>query len=665
MIFGETSQLKAIVADNYNMAGPGDIRRTSDAAAGSALAAEGPATPGADDAAPDTRAMSDPGDRYEGASPGDAVASPPLRFQAPGVLVSTTGDALDAAPAQGSRENPIPIVRADGAAWEIPVGLHDITEELIDEIVRAIVGQDREFYDGDASRISKGDDCFRNRRYRIGNRVVSLQTLAGWVRKARGYKVNERGELSDGLIVAGWKQLFGIKGREGAIPITISFDLSRHTTLGQIDAIVQAIVAQDHKLYPKGNATSMSTSPRYLGNRWYRIGSRDVTLATLAGWVRVAQGMGVSNTRALPDSAIVADWRERLFGIERVAIERHAIQIEVDIKPSRHLTLEQIDAIIRAIVAQDHERYSGKIATPMSAGNRYFRRWYRIGGRELTLQTLARWVRIKKGHRAHDIKNLPNSVIVNDWKRRLFGIDTTPMAAEEFQEWVDEHGLADVVAVLEDAPDALDDFVRALALDLSDYQVVRLMRAFAEVRLGLGWSPTAVNREAPPYLHDPLIRALLARRDLLERMDAERIERLARALARHWQRPFNRDPHGTVAVLGRLIAETTDPRIQALLTTVRDRFQATLGFDPENVRTRLHPFQREGAMFLASRPAAILADEPGLGKTLQAIAAVEHLRAGNSGRLKALVIAPASVKRAWADQLSTDSTRGHLSSVRG
>lgn len=60
----------------------------------------------------------------------------------------------------------------------------------------------------------------------------------------------------------------------------------------------------------------------------------------------------------------------------------------------------------------------------------------------------------------------------------------------------------------------------------------------------------------------------------------------------------------------------------------------------------LYPFQRSGVDFLKSHFHALLADEPGLGKTIQAITAAEEL-----GLKRVLVVCPASVRLNWKQEV--------------
>ena len=61
----------------------------------------------------------------------------------------------------------------------------------------------------------------------------------------------------------------------------------------------------------------------------------------------------------------------------------------------------------------------------------------------------------------------------------------------------------------------------------------------------------------------------------------------------------------------------------------------------------LYPFQRAGVKFLATAKRALLADEPGSGKTIQAIRALKELQDQGEVVFPALVVCPNTIKRTW------------------
>lgn len=61
---------------------------------------------------------------------------------------------------------------------------------------------------------------------------------------------------------------------------------------------------------------------------------------------------------------------------------------------------------------------------------------------------------------------------------------------------------------------------------------------------------------------------------------------------------------------------------------------------------RLHPFQEIGRDFLVLRPNAILADDPGLGKTYEVIEAWKKL-----GLSQGIVVCPQSIRRSWVKRI--------------
>ncbi len=65
------------------------------------------------------------------------------------------------------------------------------------------------------------------------------------------------------------------------------------------------------------------------------------------------------------------------------------------------------------------------------------------------------------------------------------------------------------------------------------------------------------------------------------------------------------------------------------------------------VNEDLFPHQRAGVEFLATARRALLADEPGLGKTAQAIRALKRLQDAGEGVFPALIVCPNTLKKNW------------------
>jgi SWI/SNF-related matrix-associated actin-dependent regulator 1 of chromatin subfamily A len=100
-----------------------------------------------------------------------------------------------------------------------------------------------------------------------------------------------------------------------------------------------------------------------------------------------------------------------------------------------------------------------------------------------------------------------------------------------------------------------------------------------------------------------------------------------------------------------------DPDALALLQEIREQHARAAGLvalssatdaslHVDGLRGELKPFQRAGVSYLLERRRAFLADEQGLGKTIEALAAVEA-----AGAYPAVVVCPASLKLNWLREL--------------
>jgi superfamily II DNA or RNA helicase len=109
---------------------------------------------------------------------------------------------------------------------------------------------------------------------------------------------------------------------------------------------------------------------------------------------------------------------------------------------------------------------------------------------------------------------------------------------------------------------------------------------------------------------------------------------------------------GQVDVAPEVLALVDERRERAVLDAERGQWQARLAAGEHLGVTALplHPYQESGALHLAFGKRAMLADDLGLGKTVQAIAGAELLR--REGRVrKVLVVCPASVLHHWQREI--------------
>ena len=549
-------------------------------------------------------------------------------------------------------------IEVDLGGVKIPaVGVGKLTIAHLKLLLRAIVTQDDTIYgkDGDALKMSAEVRKFL-KRYETGFGEVSPARICGLWNELLGtnYKRSE--------IVKMWqKEVFNVKKDLFKIEVNLDgVEIPKKgvgkLTIEHLKILIRAIVTQDYAIYGKnGDATKMKTSPEKFDKR-YETEVGEVSLARICGLWNELSGTNYKR------SEIVKIWQEEILNMKdnlfRIAVDLDGVKIPA--VGVGKLTIEHLKRLLIAMVSQDSVIYgkNGDAAKMKTSREKFSKRYDTGVGTISLLRIWALWNALSGA-------SYSRGEMIKIWQKEVFGINAGEIKAEEFEDWVKENDVADVVELLKDIPDALEEFVRILNPEIRNHQVVRIMRAFVELRLSEGWKPLRIN-ESMGVRVDPLIRALMSRREVLDQLasDEDKFNRVVDVMYRRWEKAFNRNPEETLGILNGLISEVEDNRIKLIIEETALRFMSADELYTETIATKMKPYQKVGATFLSDNKSAILADEPGLGKTLQTISAVEVLRMRRNGKLKALVICPATVKATWAKQLSTNKEGGHLNETR-
>jgi SNF2 family DNA or RNA helicase len=120
--------------------------------------------------------------------------------------------------------------------------------------------------------------------------------------------------------------------------------------------------------------------------------------------------------------------------------------------------------------------------------------------------------------------------------------------------------------------------------------------------------------------------------------------------AKMWTAPFSMDTIIPLMEIASTYDFHLDPEfaeaVEVLLSEATDREQASRAtdsdFEAKGLNGELYPFQKAGVEYAVNAKRCFIGDAMGLGKTIQALAAIEHLEA-----YPALIVCPASVKLNW------------------
>jgi SNF2 family DNA or RNA helicase len=177
----------------------------------------------------------------------------------------------------------------------------------------------------------------------------------------------------------------------------------------------------------------------------------------------------------------------------------------------------------------------------------------------------------------------------------------------------------------------------------------------ARASISLQYGDTIEVRLHMPASPSPALRSLAAEYfDPAGRLRRERYRQFAQVL----EAVRNADDHAVVYSDALEYVDRENELAEGLELERRLLAQLKRGKDPAAslLKTKLLPYQSQGALFAACRGRVVLADDMGLGKTVQALAAAELLRR-RKGIERVLVIAPASVKYQWKTEIEKFTDR--------
>ncbi len=140
-------------------------------------------------------------------------------------------------------------------------------------------------------------------------------------------------------------------------------------------------------------------------------------------------------------------------------------------------------------------------------------------------------------------------------------------------------------------------------------------------------------------------------------VSGEQIVRLADIYINLLYQEFSGSPDDVIPYLERLIAENDNPTRAMFYNYAMTHFKKIQKITVRNIKTTLRPYQREAIKFLRERNGALLADEPGMGKTVEILAATQSVRAR-----RVLILTHPRVVSTWNEEIEKhfEDVPGHI-----
>jgi len=199
---------------------------------------------------------------------------------------------------------------------------------------------------------------------------------------------------------------------------------------------------------------------------------------------------------------------------------------------------------------------------------------------------------------------------------------------------------------LEESPLDLLELVRIMLPEGELVSPEEFMRGFEALNLkevaGAGAKRAGGGKQRSTAFLD----ALFTRRELLEELDEQKIERLCELFINVLYRDFATRHDEILPYLHDSVAQEKDPLKVNFYRRAIAHFEAIESFELVNVRSQPFLHQLAAVKFLTENDGAILADEPGLGKTLETLAAAEKL-----GVKRVLIVTPKNGTGTWEEEI--------------
>ncbi len=273
---------------------------------------------------------------------------------------------------------------------------------------------------------------------------------------------------------------------------------------------------------------------------------------------------------------------------------------------------------------------------------------------DLTLGTLAGRVRQARGLRAGDSKILPRSQIIREWKQSLGVFEFNNFDKAALDKFIAEANLRPLLDLFSEGPGQLVEALSFLKkAEFINNDIADFVKAYVGLQVegggksgtGLSWDP---GERRNKYLQ--AIFEALERGDPLDLSEANFASQL-QLLIRLSRKSFEAAPEQLIRELEGLASQASHPFLQRLQSETANYFRSARQFRITGMRNPPYGYQREGAHFLATHDQAILADEAGMGKSYQVIAATERL-----GLKRVLWVTTAANKETLREELFQHSS---------